>query len=66
MELNFKQHEFATAEEGLEKLKDAVRLRNQMGGALYWNIMNDDCHEMASRLLGMGVERDVLTGILQS
>lgn len=65
MELNFRQHEFSTTEEGLEKLKKAVRLRNGMGGALYWNIMNDDCYEMSSRLLNMGVDRDVLTNILQ-
>lgn len=39
--LNFSQNEFATVDEGLEKLKEAVKLRNQMGGALYWNILND-------------------------
>lgn len=65
MELNFRQHEFDTVDVGLEKLRGAVKLRNEMGGALYWNIVNDDCLEMASRLLDMGVEKDVLEGILQ-
>lgn len=62
--MNFEQHEFSTKEEGLEKLKGAARLRNQMGGALYWNILNDDCLRMADRLLSMGVSRDTLAGIL--
>ncbi len=51
--MNFKEHEFSTKEEGLEKLKKAVRLRNSMSGALYWNIMNDDCLRMADQLMGM-------------
>lgn len=62
--MNFEQHEFSAKEEGLEKLKEAVRLRNQMGGALYWNILNDDCLRMADKLLGMGVSRETLAGML--
>lgn len=62
--MNFEQHEFSTKEEGLEKLKGAVQLRNSMGGAPYWNILNDDCLRMADKLLGMGVSRDTLVGML--
>lgn len=62
--LNFRQNEFSTAEEGLEKLKGVVSLRNQMGGALYWNIMNDDCLAMAAKLMEMGVEQDELVKII--
>ena len=62
--LNFSQNEFTTVDEGLEKLKDAVKLRNQMGGALYWNILNDDCLAMAAKLMEMGVEQDELVKII--
>lgn len=64
MKLNFSQNEFTTVDEGLEKLKDAVKLRNQMGGALYWNILNDDCLAMAAKLMEMGVEQDELVKII--
>lgn len=62
--LNFSQNEFTTVDEGLEKLKDAVKLRNQMGGALYWNILNDDCLAMAAKLMEMGVKQDELVKII--
>lgn len=62
--MNFKQFEFTTVDEGLENLKKAVKLRNSMGGALYWNILNDDCIEITSQLMSMGVEQGVLSGIL--
>ena len=62
--MNFKKFEFSTKEEGLEKLKDAVLLRNQMGGALYWNIINDNCIEIAVKLENLGVERSELTEIM--
>ena len=58
--------DFETKEQGLEKLKNGVSIRNQMGGALYWNIVNDDCIEMADKLLSMGVDRMELYGILHS
>lgn len=55
---------FETKEQGIEKLKEGVSLRNRMGGALYWNIINDDCLEMAEKLLCMGVEKSELQTIL--
>jgi len=42
--------EFTTVEEGENKLKEAYILRDKMGGALYWNIVNDDCKEIAQKL----------------
>lgn len=41
---------FETFEEGLEQLKKAVAIRNKMGGAMFWNIMNDDCCEIANSI----------------
>lgn len=55
---------FETKEQGIEKLKNAVSLRNQMGGALYWNIINDDCVKIARQLLGIGVEKSEIKAIL--
>ena len=57
---------FETKEEGIEKLKNGVSLRNQMGGALYWNIVNDDCIEMADKLFCMGVEKTDIQAILNN
>lgn len=65
MELNFRQYEFTTEEEGLENLKKAVKLRDRMCGALYWSILNDDCIEIEMRLRGMGVKEETLKSILQ-
>ncbi len=52
--MNMLDKDFETIDEGIEKLKGAVSLRNRMGGALYWNILNDDCMEIASKLIGIG------------
>lgn len=41
-----------------------MRLSNQMGGALYWNILNDDCLMMAEKLMGKGVPKADLADIL--
>lgn len=57
---------FETKEQGLEKLKEGVKTRNRMGGSLYWNIVNDDCIEIANKLLYMGVESSELNAILHS
>lgn len=57
---------FETKEEGIEELKEGVKLRNQMGGALYWNIVNDDCIKMAEKLLDMGVPKAELEAILNN
>jgi hypothetical protein len=57
---------FETKEQGLEKLKKGIEIRNKMGGALYWNIVNDDCIEMAYKLFDMGVEKSEINAIFNS
>lgn len=55
---------FETKEQGLEKLKEAVSARNKMGGALYWNIVNADCEEIADKLFSMGMSMSEIQKIL--
>lgn len=62
--MNFSIFNFTSKNEGLTKLKEAVNLRNQMGGALHWNMVNDDCIEIANRLKDMGVLRSEIENIL--
>ena len=57
---------FETKEQGIKKLKDGVAIRNQMGGALYWNIINDDCIEMAIKLLEMGADKSEIQAIMNN
>lgn len=64
--MNLKIFEFETLEQGMEKLKEAVAARNQMGGSLYWNIVNDDCLEIADRLYEMGGDKAEIVKILNS
>ena len=62
--MNMLNANFDNIETGLQKLKDAVSLRNKMGGALYYNTLNDDCNEIASKLRNMGADADEITAIL--
>lgn len=55
---------FETKEQGLEKLKDHVALRNSMGGALYWNMVNEECYLIAYKLLIRGVSQTELDQLL--
>jgi len=53
-----------TKEALLEKLKKKVSLRNQMGGALYWNVCNDECCQIANECLTAGGDRTEIEAIL--
>ena len=55
---------FSTINEGIEKLKECVSIRNQMGGALYWNICNDDCLKLADKLIDKGANLSDIKQIL--
>lgn len=54
----------SSAESMLEMLKEKVNLRNQMGGALYYNILNDECCQLASKCLRMGCSSAAIDEIL--
>lgn len=48
----------------LTELKRFVGIRNQMGGALYWNIIHDDCLALARRCMQLGADRKEIAEIL--
>jgi len=58
--------EFETVPEGMEKLKNAVSIRNQMGGALYWNICQGDCEIIAKKLFNMGADESTVYSVIKS
>jgi hypothetical protein len=53
-----------TAEQALEELRQKVNLRNQMGGALYYNILNDECCQLANSCAKLGCDRKEIERIL--
>ena len=55
--------EFKTTDEGLDNLKKAVSLRDQMGGALYFNIIDGDCLRIADKLTSMGADNNTIAKI---
>lgn len=54
---------FSAPEDGIEKLKKAVGIRNQMGGALYFNICEDECLKLADKLSAAGVDKNLIASI---
>lgn len=62
--MNHLINNFTTIEEGISALKKAVDLRDQMGGAMYYNMLNDDCCEIARKLKSMGANTAELSQIL--
>lgn len=53
-----------TLEQGINRLKETVSLRDQMGGEMYWNIMNDDCCLLGSQLVKKGANREEIHQII--
>lgn len=48
----------------LEELNKKVKLRDSMGGALYWNVMNDECCKLANKCRDTGIEHTTIAEIL--
>jgi hypothetical protein len=44
----------------LDELKRIAGLRDQMGGALYFNVLQEDAVAIANRLLKLGVSRETI------
>jgi hypothetical protein len=47
-----------------EALKKKVNLRDSMCGALYWNVMNDECCKLANKCRDTGIEHTTIAEIL--
>lgn len=54
---------YATNEEGIERLKSAVKTRDMMGGAMYWQVCEDDCLRLADKLSASGVDKNLIASI---
>lgn len=54
---------YETVNEGLEELKKAVSLRDKMGGALYFNICEDEYLKIADKLVSMGADKNTVAKI---
>lgn len=48
----------------LNELKSKVKIRNQMSGALYYNMLNDECCQLANKCLSLGCNREQVSEIL--
>lgn len=55
--------DFKTTEEGIEKLKKAVALRDQMGGALYYGVCEEECLKLADKLSAAGADKNLIASI---
>ena len=44
---------FETVEEGEATLVKHTALRDQMGGALWWGVTNDECEEIKEKILSL-------------
>ena len=53
-----------TKDELMSKLKEHVAVRDQMGGSLYWNIMNDECCAIATRCAELSCDRVEIGNVL--
>ena len=47
------------------KLREKVNLRNQMGGSLYWNALNDECCKLADECISLGCTYSQISEILE-
>ena len=50
--MNYLGHlaDFSTIEEGEAAIKEAIALRDKMGGALFWGAVNEDVEELKNKL----------------
>jgi hypothetical protein len=48
----------------LEELKEKVTLRDKMGAALYWNVLNEECCRLANKCRDLGCDENEIGLIL--
>jgi hypothetical protein len=45
---------FKTVEDGLNLLRKAINVRNNMSGAVYWEVVDDECSIIITKLQSLG------------
>lgn len=50
-----------TGEELVDAFKKTVELRNQMGGAMYWGMINEECHMLYDACRHKGVDESIMS-----
>ncbi len=61
------EHEESTDKDFLlRELSRFIALRNQMGGALYWNVIKDDCIKLCQKCSELGVAWSDIVTIMES
>ncbi len=55
--------DFSEIDNGVKNLKSAVTIRDSMGGAMYWQICEDDCLRLADKLSAAGVDKQEIASI---
>ncbi|MGE4354218.1 MAG: hypothetical protein AB7D36_09060 [Oscillospiraceae bacterium] len=61
--MNYLKKDFDSVEVGITALKDAVSFRDAMCSAMYWHMLDDDCREIAEKLVAMGADESKLAEI---
>lgn len=51
----------STAEECTAGCRKAAEVRNKMGGAMHYNILNEECHILYDACREKGVEQEIMT-----
>lgn len=54
----------STPEQALDELRQRVQLRDKMGGNLHWNVLNDECCQIANKCAELGCDRETIESIL--
>ena len=48
----------------LGELMDKVSIRDKMGGDMWWNVLNDECCQLANKCAENGCDKNVIKEIL--
>jgi len=59
-----KELNYNSKEEALTALEKHVKVRNKMCGALWYNVINDECCKIANKCAELGADRNEITKIL--
>jgi hypothetical protein len=54
-----------TKESLLAELREHVKVRNMMGGALYWNVLDEECFQIAAKCVFLGCDKKEISKLLR-